>query len=147
VKTTTLLRISSILSLLFWAGHTLGRPWTPAKAADAQAVVQSMKALSFDAMGSSRSYWDFYYGFGVSISVYMLAQALVLWLMASMARTDAARLRPLIAVFALTHIVNAFIVGKYFFILPLIFSLVIALCLILTFASARRTVATESAAT
>jgi hypothetical protein len=68
-------------------------------------------------------------------------------LLASLAKTDAARLRPLIAVFALAQIANGAIAGKFLFILPLIFSWVIALCLILTFATAGRSVVTESAPT
>jgi hypothetical protein len=38
-----------------------------------------MKSHHFDAMGFSRTYWDFYYGFGLVISGYLLVQAVMLW--------------------------------------------------------------------
>lgn len=138
MKTTTLLKISSVLSALYCVGHTLGRPWTPAKAMDAQSVVQAMKAVHFDAMGASRSYWDFYYGFGLSLSIYMLVQSVLLWQLALIAKTDPRRIRPLIGAVLLSYIASLVIVWNHFFILPVIFTVVIALTLLWAFLAAGR---------
>ena len=97
MKTSTLLRIASVVTFLYFAGHTAGMPWTPGEGPAELAVIEAMKSNRFAAMGSSRTYWDFYFGFGVIISVLQLVQAVVLWQLGTLAKTDAARLRPIIA--------------------------------------------------
>ena len=124
-----LLRIAFVIALLFALGHTSGSPWTPSHDPSAMSVVESMKTASFDAMGANRSYWDFYFGFGVSISVYMFAQAAFLWLLGTLAKTQSASVRPFLAVLLASYAVNGFFAWRYFFVLPLIFSIVMVLCL------------------
>jgi hypothetical protein len=63
-----LLRVSAFTSLLFALGHTLGgvKFWSPM--GDNQ-VLQLMRSVHFDVMGTSRSYFDFYMGFGWSLQL------------------------------------------------------------------------------
>jgi hypothetical protein len=124
---------------LFFAGHTSGAPWTPGEAPADIAVVDAMKSDHFPVLGVSRSYWDFYFGFGLAISVMQLLQAVVLWQLGTLAKTDAARLRPIIAVFFVSLVINAILGWIYFFIIPVVFPLLIAICLLVAFVSARRT--------
>jgi hypothetical protein len=139
MKPATLLRIASILTLLFCIGHTMGMPWTAAKSPEAAAVVEAMKALHFDAMGSSRSYWDFYFGFGLSVSVYIFLQACMLWFLASAAKARTVGVRGIVAVFFVAAIANAILTWNYFFIAPLLFASAIALCLGAALLTLRRT--------
>src|SRR5437763_6264408 len=120
MKSSTFLRIASIITLLYFAGHTSGIPWTPDVGPGAMAVLEAMKSHSFDAMGSTRTYWDFYFGFGVIISLYLLTQAVVLWQLGYLAKTDALRVRPIVAVFFVAFIANTVLAWKYFFVLPVI---------------------------
>ena len=92
MTTTLLLRIASVISLIFTAGHTMGglRKWSPM---GDNAVLKAMTDVRFDTMGANRSYLDFFMGFGWSLSVFMLMQTIVLWQLASLAQTDPARLR------------------------------------------------------
>jgi hypothetical protein len=101
-----------------------------------------MKSVSFDAMGSNRSYWDFYFGFGVSISVYMFAQAALLWLLAPLARTQSAVVRPFVVVLLLSYVVNGFFAWRYFFVLPLALSVAIVICLALALVASKPRVGT-----
>ena len=126
---------------LYFAGHTSGAPWTPGEAPADIAVVDAMKSDHFPVMGLQRSYWDFYFGFGLIISVMQLFQAVLLWQLGTLARTDAARLRPIIAVFFVSLVVNAILSWMYFFIIPTVMAVLIAICLLLAFVSARRTTA------
>jgi hypothetical protein len=144
MKTSTLLRIAAVLMFLYFVGHTFGAPWTPGEAPADIAVVNAMKSDHFPVIGTSRSYWDFYFGFGLVISVMQLLQAVVLWQLGSLARTDAARLRPIIAAFFLSLVVNAILGWMYFFAIPIVMALLIAICLLLAFVSARRTTATAA---
>src|SRR5262245_64654072 len=117
LTTTLLLRIASVISLLFTAGHTMGglRKWSPM---GDNAVLEAMTAVRFDTMGANRSYLDFFMGFGWSLSVFMLMQTILLWLLASMAKTEPARVRPMIAVIALATVGSGVIAGRFIFSVP-----------------------------
>ena len=131
------LRIAAIITLLYCVGHTMGMPWTPATGPQETAVLDVMKSARFDTFGASRTYWDFYFGFGVIISGYLALQAVVLWQLSSVANDDAGQLRPIIAAFFVSFALNALLVWKYFFAIPLIMAIAIAGCLALAFVSAR----------
>ena len=121
MKVTLLLRIASVISLVFTAGHSMGglRKWSPMGEND---VLNAMTAVRFDTMGANRSYLDFFMGFGWSISVAMLLQTILLWQMAGLARSDPARIRPMIAVFALATLASGVIAWRFIFPVPALFS-------------------------
>jgi hypothetical protein len=139
MKTPIFLRIASIITLLYFAGHTSGVPWTPDADAGPVPVLEAMKSHSFEILGSTRTYWDFYVGFGIIISLYMLMQAVVLWQLASLAKTDPLRVRPIVASFFVAFIVNTILAWKYFFVIPMVVSAAISMCLALAFVTAGRT--------
>lgn len=137
MTTTLLLRIASVISLLFTAGHTLGglKKWSPMGENE---VLKAMTTVRFEAMGVNRSYLDFFMGFGWSISVAMLLQTLLLWQMASLAKTDAARVRPMIATFALATLVSGVIAWRFIFPVPALFSAVLLIVLVAAYVVAQR---------
>ena len=121
MTTTLLLRIASVISLVFAAGHTSGglQKWSPMGEND---VLKAMTAVHFDTMGVNRSYLDFFLGFGWSISVLMVLQAILLWQIASLARSDPARVRPMIATFAIATLATGVIAWRFIFPIPALFS-------------------------
>ena len=129
MTTTLLLRIASVISLLFTAGHTLGglKKWSPMGENE---VLKAMTTVRFETMGANRSYLDFFMGFGWSISVAMLLQTVLLWQMASLARTDVAHVRPMIAVFALATLASGVIAWRFIFPVPALFSGVLLIALV-----------------
>jgi hypothetical protein len=137
MRPSILLRVASIITLLYFAAHTAGMPWTPAVGLQEAALLESMKSLRFDAMGYSRTYWDFYIGFGLAISGFLLVQVVVLWQLASRAKADPVGVRPIIASFFVSFLVNAILVWRFFFTAPLVLAIAIAICLGTAFASAR----------
>ena len=137
-KASTLLRVASILTLLYCAGHSAGMPWTPAEGLGEMAVLELMKSYHFEIEGFSRSYWDFYVGFGTLISGFLLLQAVVLWQLAGLAKTDALRVRPVVATFAVAFLLNAALAWIYFFVVPLVMAIAIAATLGLAFVAAGR---------
>lgn len=136
MKPWIMLRVASVITFFYFAGHTLGMPWTPAVGPQEVILLESMKSHHFDAMGSSRTYWDFYYGFGLVISGYLLVQAAVLWQLASRAKADPVGVRSIIASFFVSFLVNAILVWKFFFTVPLVMAIAIVICLGGAFASA-----------
>jgi len=128
VTTTLLLRIASVISLIFTAGHTMGglKQWSPM---GDNSVLKSMTDVRFDTMGANRSYLDFFMGFGWSISVLMLMETILLWQLAALATTEPARLRPIIAVIALATAGTGVIAWRFIFPVPALFSAVLAIAL------------------
>jgi hypothetical protein len=138
MKPFVLLRAAAIVAFLYALGHTYGMPWVPDKSPETLAIIQSMTAHHFDAMGVQRSLQDFYVGFGISISIMMFALAVLLWLIAARARVDVASMQPFIVVLLLAFVAKAIIAWMYFFAVPFALSAIIALCLLAAWITARR---------
>lgn len=139
MKATVLFRIAAVLLLLFSAGHTIGfRKTDPSWGVDG--LVNSMKTITFSVQGFQRTYWDFYVGFGLFVSVLMVLAAIVCWqlggLPAEMLRLMTGTCWSLAACFAVVTLLS----WRFFFIPPLVFSLLITLCLLLGSWFAGRTV-------
>lgn len=126
LSSSTLLRASAIVSLLYALGHHSGNPWTPGEGAAADGVVSQMRAVSFQVEGFARSYWDFYYGFGVIITAFLVVQAAALWSLARVAQRDPVLAVPLSGALLVGALVNAGLSYRYFFALPALLSVLIA---------------------
>lgn len=136
--TVNLLRAASILSLLYCLGHMSGLPWTPGETSGAVAVVESMRSVRFEAVGEQRTYWDFYFGFGLIIGVDLAVQAAVLWWLSALARRQASALTPVLGVLVVGATGNLVLSHRYFFAIPAAFGLLIALLIAASIWSARR---------
>jgi len=143
MKASLFLRIAAVVTLLYFAGHTAGIPWTPYTGPDAVPVLDAMKNQRFEANGFKGTYWELYFGFGIMISAFLLVQAVVLWQVGSLAKTDASRVRPIVASFLVAFIVDAALAWKYFFAVPATMAAAIALCLAIALVLASRTKAAE----
>ncbi len=133
------LRIASVLTLIHAALHTFGGVFGGVAAGAQQAAVTAMKTNEFLALGAMRSYWEFYRGMGLAVSVTLTAEGVVFWQLGSMMRSDGARLRPILATFLVAYLALAVNSYLYFFLAPVITEILIALCLGLAIASARQT--------
>jgi len=143
MKAFHFLRMAAVLTLLYCAGHTIGMPWTPYTDPEATSVLEAMKSHRFEAEGFKGTYWDLYFGFGLVISIYLLVQAVVLWQVASLAKTDALRVRPIVVSFLIAFVINAVLSWKYFFVVPVVLAGLIAICLAIALVLAGRTQAAE----
>ena len=128
MKMATWLRGAAVLSVLLALGHTSGglQHWSPPGETE---VLRSMGTFRFDALGSNRSYLDFYLGFGYIISLYLFAQALLLWQLASLASLPDARVRPMVATFLAVSVGATALGWALFFVVPTVSNLVISVCL------------------
>ena len=129
MTTSLLLRISAVISLVFALGHSLGglKRWSPMGENE---VLKAMETVRFDTMGANRSYLDFFMGFGWSLTVAMLLQSVLLWQLASLARTDAAQVRPMIAAFAVATLAGGIIAWQFIFPVPALFSAALLIVLV-----------------
>ena len=135
MTTTRMLRIAAAISLLFTLGHSMGglQQWSPM---GDNAVLQAMRDVRFDTMGVSRSYLDFYMGLGWTISVLMVMETILLWQLASLAKTEPARLRPIIGVIVLATAGSGIIAWRFILPVPAIFSVVLLIPLALAYVAA-----------
>jgi hypothetical protein len=133
------LRVASALTLIHAVLHTIGGLLSaPSHGEEELAVLAAMKTFRFDAMGSIRSYWDFYLGFGLFLSVTLVVAAVLLWQLATLVRTTPSGARPLIASLCACFVAFSVLSWTYFFIAPLLTELAIAICIGLAFVSARQ---------
>lgn len=124
-----LLRIAAILSLLYCLGHSAGMPWTPSEGGHTDLVVGGMKSFRFDVFGTMRSYWDFYQGFGLTLSVLQLLGAVVLWLLAGLAADAPERVRPFVLAFLVASVAQVVLVVRFFFLPPLVLTVAVTIFL------------------
>jgi hypothetical protein len=127
MSTTLFLRIASVLTIIHAILHTIGGVLSkPSNGAPEVAIIDAMKSRSFNVMGSMRTYWDFFYGYGWLLGLALLVQGILFWQLATIAKTNAAPIRPIIMLFCLNFIVTTVIAGKYFFIAPAVTEILIA---------------------
>ena len=130
MKPSLLYKIASILLILFAIGHTLGfRQVDPKWGVDS--LIQSMRSLHFNANGAQRTYWDFYVGFGLFVTALMALAALFAWQLGSLPAPTLASMRMSAWGFVVCFAFVAFLSWHYFFLVPVMFSVVILVCLTL----------------
>lgn len=121
-------RIAAILLLLFAAGHTLGfRDSDPAWGVDA--MLGMMKFMHFDVQGFHRSYWDLFLASGYSIGVFYLFAAALTWQLSRLPAAVLAQMRGITWSLALCFAAITVVSCCYLFVLPIVFSGVITICL------------------
>ena len=141
MKPTLFLRIASVLTFIHAVLHTVGGVFGKPDPGAQQAVVEAMKAHEFLVMGAMRSYWSFYMGMGLAVSVALTVEATVFWQLGSLAKRDARGIRPVLATFVLGYLCLAAVSSLYFFAAPVITEILIALCLGLALVSAKQVAA------
>jgi hypothetical protein len=129
MSASLLYRVSSALLVLFALGHTIGfRRVDPSWNADG--VVTGMQSVSFDVQGFHRSYWDFFSGFGLFVSIFLVFAAILAWQFGSMSR-EALSVIPIQRwSFAICFVLIAALTWRYFFVAPGVLSTLAALGLV-----------------
>ena len=145
MKPTGYLRIASVLTLMHAIMHTVGGVFGKPMPGVAAMVAATMQANHFRVLGVTRSYMDFYFGMGLGITISLTVEAVLLWQLGELARRDAARLRPILAVLMVGFLVFAVNSYLYFFLGPVIAEVLIAVCLGLAIVTAGSVTVGESA--
>ncbi len=124
-----LYRVASVLLLLYAGGHQLGfRRVDPRWNADA--TVTAMKA-TFQVQGQTRSYWDFFSGFGFFCTGLLLFTAILAWQLGALSAEALSGLTLARWAFAACFAGLTILTWRYFFPAPTIFSALVALALVL----------------
>ena len=128
MKAPVFYRIAAILLLLFAVGHTVGfRQSDPQWGVDA--LTDSMRSIHFDVQGFNRTYWGFFVGFGLFVTVFLLFAAVLAWQLGGLPPDSLARLRGIAWALVLCFAAVTVLSWRYFFIVPIVFSIAITVCL------------------
>jgi hypothetical protein len=131
MKPTIYLRIAAALTLIHCLGHTARSMLSgPTHGAQETSLIQAMQAATFNFSGVNRSYWDFQRGFGWFLTVELAVQAVVFWILASLAKNPSIRLRPIFIVFAISFLAMAGLSVRYFTPGPVVVEVLIAMSFI-----------------
>jgi len=129
MKASVFYRIASVLLVLFAVGHTLGfRQSDPSWGVDAFLV--SMQSIHFQVQGFSRTYWDLFVAAGFSVGVFYFFAAILAWQLAGLRAETLSQMRVTAWAFAACFAAITLVSWRYLFILPIVFSMVITVCLI-----------------
>ncbi len=129
MKASTFYRIAAVLILLFAVGHTVGFLQSDPKWG-VDTLLASMRSIHFDVQGFSRTYWDFYVGFGLFVTVFLLLAVVLAWQLGGLPAETLAMMRGVAWALPLCFAAITVLSWRYFFIIPIVFSIVITVCLI-----------------
>lgn len=126
MKYFTPFRIATYLLLLFCAAHTGGGMLSEKSLGfKADGVFALMKAVHFDFNGSDCTYYGFWFGFGITVSVFLLLSAVIAWQLDKVPASAWPAVSVIAWALVVSHAVNAFIGWKYFFLGPALFGIAI----------------------
>jgi hypothetical protein len=130
MKASLLFRIASVLLVLFAVGHTLGfRRVDPRWGIDS--LIGQLRSTHFAVQGFNRSYWDFFTGFGLFVTILLLFAAIVSWQIGGLPKEVLSAIPLITWSLAICFVLVTVLSYRYFFIVPVIFSGVITVCLVL----------------
>ena len=130
VKHFTLYRIAAYLTLLFCAGHTAGGMLQQKSLGPASdAVLSAMKATHFTFNGADCTWYGFWFGFGLTASIFLLLSAIVAWELERIPNELWPSLKIIAWAFVFSHVANTVLAWKYFFAGPGVFGILISLLL------------------
>lgn len=130
MKRVTPFRVASVLLVVFCVMHTAGGMLAQKSlGAESDAVFAAMKRVHFTFNGADSTWYGFWFGFGLTASVFLLLSALIAW---QLDRVPPAQW-PLVSTVAwalvASHVANTVLAWKYFFAGPGACGVVITLLL------------------
>ena len=119
-------RVASYLLILYTVGHTLGAVVaTPHFGPESDAVVLMMKSVHVRSQSADCTWYGFYRGFGIFVSVYFLFSVFIAWRLGGMSEQERPTLMPIAWALFVSHVAGAAVAWIYFFPTPIAFSIAI----------------------
>jgi len=125
---TLLYRIAAVVFILFAVGHTVGFLRFRPTNADAIAVLDGMNNVRMAVGSATRTYNDFYRGFGLFCTAYLLFAAYVAWYLGGLAKSAPQAIGMLGWVFFGLQLCGVALSWIYFLPPPVVLSAVAAIC-------------------
>ena len=128
MKASLFYRVAAVLLLLFAAGHTLGfRQSDPTWGVET--LLGTMRSIHFDVQGFRRTYWDLFVAAGFSVGAFYLFAAVLAWQLGGLPAETLAAMRVTVWALPLCFAAITVVSFRFLFMLPIVFSIVITVCL------------------
>ena len=120
-------RIASVLLVFFAVSHTMGglygkHDYGPA----AEAVWRGMNEVQFTALGSRSTWYGFWIGFGLYVTVFLIFSSVTAWCLGGLPSETRRKLGPICWALFGSQVLNAYLSWTYFFVLPGVMATVIS---------------------
>lgn len=128
MNTARLYKIASVLLFLFAIGHTAGLLKPNSFGKEGDEALASMHTVHVQVMGSDHTFWDFYIGFGLLVTVLFVFTGILAWQLGKLWGSQPDAVKALALPFFLCQTAVAVLCCTNFFLVPIVFSLLITLC-------------------
>jgi len=128
MNTARLYKIASVLLFLFAIGHTAGLLKPNGFGNEGDEALASMHTVHVQVMGSDHTFWDFYIGFGLLVTVLFVFTGILAWQLGKLWGSQPDAVKALALPFFLCQTAVAVLCCTNFFLVPIVFSLLITLC-------------------
>lgn len=126
MKRVTPFRVASVLLVVFCVMHTAGGMLAQKSlGAESDAVFDAMKRVHFAFNGADVTWYGFWFGFGLTASVFLLFSAVIAWQLDRVPPTEWHRVSVIAWSLFASHVLNTVLAWKYFFAGPGVFGVVI----------------------
>lgn len=116
-------RLAAYVLVLYTLGHTLGAVVaTPEFGAESAQVVGAMKTVHVVAQGADCTWYGFYRGFGIFVSIFFVFSIVMCWHVGGMKLEGRLASLPLTWALAASYAVSVVTAWTYFFAMPILFS-------------------------
>jgi hypothetical protein len=129
MNATLLYRIAAVLLLLFAIGHTFGFLGLKPPSPEGLAVRDAMNNVLIQLKGTTFTYGNFYKGFGLTVTAYLLFAAFLAWHLGGVASSQPQSIGMLGWAFVAVQVACLVLSVIYFFLLPALFSGAVVICL------------------
>jgi hypothetical protein len=144
MRNITAFRSASVLLFIFCLMHTGGGMLAQKSLGPASDVVfDSMKSVHFSFNGADSTWYGFWFGFGLTASIFLLLSAIVAWEFERIPNELWPSLQVIAWAFVLGHVANTVLAWKYFFAGPGVFGILISVLLAVGTARKSRRAAAE----
>jgi len=125
MKSWIWLRGLAVVLALFAAGHTVGTAVPRVTRGPREAAIfDAMQSFSFPVMGFNRTYWEFYRGFALTITVLLLALMAMAWQLGTINKRAGRAALPMAVTLLCTSVALLVLCCLFFFAGPIVMSAV-----------------------
>jgi hypothetical protein len=121
-------RALAVVLAFFTLGHTVGTRHAITSDARETAVLTAMNGFRVPVMGFERTYWQFYRGFSVSITVLLATLMVIAWQLGDLSRRDPRAAMPIATTVLIACVAQLILSFVYFFTAPIIMSALAVIC-------------------
>jgi len=130
MKSITAFRSASVLLFVFCLMHTGGGMLAQKSLGPASdTVFHAMKSVHFDFNGADSTWYGFWFGFGLTTSIFLLLSSIVAWQFERIPSELWPSLQVIAWAFVASHVANTVLAWKYFFAGPGVFGILISVLL------------------